>query len=210
MSTATLTRKGQTTIPKDVREHLGLQPGDRLEFVVEDNVVILRPATRKVIEVKGFSRSPNGGCRSGRWNVQSASVPASDRAGYQCACAVSRTGRSISGSSGHTLDRTHPRRRDAAGFHRFGRALRIGLGVGKQLRYPRKQIAEGLQKLFEIDRFRLEVPELAWRALDGYRAGADFADALLARVYEVAVCDYTASFDQRAASRIKQVGLLTR
>lgn len=58
MSTATLTSKGQTTIPKDVREHLRLQPGDRLEFVVKDNVVILRPATRKVTDLKGFLPKP--------------------------------------------------------------------------------------------------------------------------------------------------------
>lgn len=58
MSTATLTSKGQTTIPKDVREHLRLQPGDRLEFVVKDNLVILRPATRKISDLKGFLSRP--------------------------------------------------------------------------------------------------------------------------------------------------------
>ena len=58
MSTATLTSKGQTTIPKDVRERLRLQPGDRLEFVMKDNVVILRPATRKVTDLKGFLPKP--------------------------------------------------------------------------------------------------------------------------------------------------------
>lgn len=31
--TSTLTRKGQTTIPKAVRDQLGLEPGDRIEFV---------------------------------------------------------------------------------------------------------------------------------------------------------------------------------
>lgn len=33
MSTATVTSKGQVTIPKDVREDLGLSAGDRLIFV---------------------------------------------------------------------------------------------------------------------------------------------------------------------------------
>lgn len=32
-----VTSKGQVTIPKDVRERLGLRPGDEIEFV-EDNV----------------------------------------------------------------------------------------------------------------------------------------------------------------------------
>jgi len=36
MARARLTSKGQITIPKAVRERLGLQPGDEIEFV-EDN-----------------------------------------------------------------------------------------------------------------------------------------------------------------------------
>ena len=75
--------------------------------------------------------------------------------------------------------------------------------------YPHEQIAEGLQQLFEVDRFRFEAPELIWRALDGYRTGADFADAMLALVNEQAGCDYTASFDRKAA-RLGQVRLLSR
>lgn len=59
MSTAVLTSKGQTTIPKDVREHLGLHAGDRLEFVLtEDKTVLLRPATRAVTDLKGFLPKP--------------------------------------------------------------------------------------------------------------------------------------------------------
>jgi antitoxin PrlF len=34
MSSSTLTRKGQTTIPKDIRERLGLKPGDKIKFTV--------------------------------------------------------------------------------------------------------------------------------------------------------------------------------
>ena len=37
MPTATLTTKGQVTIPKEVREHLGVDTGDRLSFVVQDD-----------------------------------------------------------------------------------------------------------------------------------------------------------------------------
>ena len=37
MPTATLTTKGQVTIPKEVREHLGVETGDRLSFVVQDD-----------------------------------------------------------------------------------------------------------------------------------------------------------------------------
>ncbi len=58
MSRATLTSKGQTTIPKDVRDHLRLQAGDRIEFVLLDDAVILRPATRKITDLKGFLPKP--------------------------------------------------------------------------------------------------------------------------------------------------------
>lgn len=55
MSTSTLTSKGQTTIPKEVRDQLGLSPGDRIEYVVEpDGRVVLLPATRHVHELKGM------------------------------------------------------------------------------------------------------------------------------------------------------------
>jgi antitoxin PrlF len=37
MSTATITSKGQTTIPKDVRDRLNLKPGDRLDFVFDED-----------------------------------------------------------------------------------------------------------------------------------------------------------------------------
>ena len=34
-----LTSKGQVTIPLDIRQRLGLRPGDEVEFVVEDDAV---------------------------------------------------------------------------------------------------------------------------------------------------------------------------
>jgi antitoxin PrlF len=39
-----ITVKGQATIPKSIREHLGLQPGDRVKFFVhpDGSVVLLR------------------------------------------------------------------------------------------------------------------------------------------------------------------------
>ena len=58
MSTATLTSKGQTTIPKEIRDYLDLRPGDRIEFMVRENTVVLRAATRKVTDLKGFLPKP--------------------------------------------------------------------------------------------------------------------------------------------------------
>lgn len=41
---ATVTSKGQITIPSEVRSHLGLRKGDRVEFDIGDGTAILRPA----------------------------------------------------------------------------------------------------------------------------------------------------------------------
>ncbi len=42
MAKTRITTKGQVTIPKEVRERLGLRPGDELEFTEEDGVFRLR------------------------------------------------------------------------------------------------------------------------------------------------------------------------
>jgi AbrB family looped-hinge helix DNA binding protein len=55
MNTSTLTRKGQTTIPAKVRNHLKLRPGDKIEFVIErDGRVVLTPKNIDVRELKGM------------------------------------------------------------------------------------------------------------------------------------------------------------
>lgn len=59
MVTATLTSKGQVTIPKVVRESLHLHTGDRIAFVVHGgSEVSLTPVTRSVDEVFGRLHSP--------------------------------------------------------------------------------------------------------------------------------------------------------
>ena len=59
MSTSTLTSKGQTTIPKDIRKRLNLHPGDRLEFVIdEDGRVLMLPASIDASELAGILKPP--------------------------------------------------------------------------------------------------------------------------------------------------------
>lgn len=54
MATATLTSKGQITLPKVVRETLRLKVGDRLDFRIEDDgTVVLRPLARPVADAFG-------------------------------------------------------------------------------------------------------------------------------------------------------------
>ena len=58
MSTATLTSKGQVTVPADVRERLGLESGDRIEFVEIDGGFAIKPAIDDVRLLKGLLRKP--------------------------------------------------------------------------------------------------------------------------------------------------------
>ena len=59
MSTSTVTSKGQTTIPKDIRKRLNLHPGDRLEFVIdEDGRVLVLPASIDAAELAGMLKPP--------------------------------------------------------------------------------------------------------------------------------------------------------
>jgi antitoxin PrlF len=52
MSFATVTSKGQTTIPKDVRTAANLKAGDRIHFtVLEDGTIIVRVKNRSVRDI---------------------------------------------------------------------------------------------------------------------------------------------------------------
>lgn len=55
MATATMTSKGQLTVPKEVRDRLGLKPGDKVELVLSgDHMVTMRKLRRlRLDEVLG-------------------------------------------------------------------------------------------------------------------------------------------------------------
>ncbi len=58
MTTATLTTKGQITIPSDVRQRMGLESGDRIEFVEIEGGYAIKPAIDDVRSLKGLLRKP--------------------------------------------------------------------------------------------------------------------------------------------------------
>ena len=59
MSMSTLTQKGQTTIPQNIRQYLGLHAGDKLEFFIDqDGRVVISPLTEKVTALKGLLPKP--------------------------------------------------------------------------------------------------------------------------------------------------------
>jgi AbrB family looped-hinge helix DNA binding protein len=41
---STISSKGQVTVPQEIRKRLGLEVGDRVEFVMETDRTVLRPA----------------------------------------------------------------------------------------------------------------------------------------------------------------------
>lgn len=51
---STLTSKGQATIPKGIRDHLNLKPGDKVEFVVSDKgEVLLKGRAHSLLDLFG-------------------------------------------------------------------------------------------------------------------------------------------------------------
>jgi AbrB family looped-hinge helix DNA binding protein len=54
---ATLTSKGQTTIPKDIRDNLGMKSGDRMTFtLMPDGTVLMRLKNKSVMNLAGSLR----------------------------------------------------------------------------------------------------------------------------------------------------------
>lgn len=59
MSRATITSKGQITLPKEVRDHFHLQEGDRVEFLIEpEGRVELRPVSVSIMSLYGILHRP--------------------------------------------------------------------------------------------------------------------------------------------------------
>lgn len=60
MPTATITSKGQITIPMKVRSDMGLAAGDRVEFVrMEDGHYAVVPASHSIKALKGIVPRPD-------------------------------------------------------------------------------------------------------------------------------------------------------
>lgn len=63
MAVTTLTSKGQMTLPKEVRDDLQLEPGDKIDIVKQGDTYVLRPRTIKASDLAGILGKPphNGG-----------------------------------------------------------------------------------------------------------------------------------------------------
>ncbi len=56
---STLTSKGQTTVPAEVREMLNLKPGDKIRYVIYGDKVFLRAKNKKAADIAGLLHDPN-------------------------------------------------------------------------------------------------------------------------------------------------------
>ena len=56
---ATITSKGQVTVPKPIRDRLQLEPGDKIEFLLDDDGRLrVEPVTASVTQLKGMVPRP--------------------------------------------------------------------------------------------------------------------------------------------------------
>ena len=55
---STISSKGQLTLPQEIRKRLGLETGDRVEFVIEQDRTVIRQSARKSIPSKSSQDFP--------------------------------------------------------------------------------------------------------------------------------------------------------
>lgn len=61
MTESTITIKGQTTVPQQIRESLGATAGTKLLWhVMPDGAVIVRAKTRSILDLAGRLKAPKG------------------------------------------------------------------------------------------------------------------------------------------------------
>jgi len=83
MSAATLTTKGQLTLPKAVRERLGLKASDKLScHVAENDEIVLRRKDLDLADLVGILKAPG----------RAATVDEMDAAARECAVARVKRG----------------------------------------------------------------------------------------------------------------------
>jgi AbrB family looped-hinge helix DNA binding protein len=58
MATSTMTSKGQTTVPKDIRDAMKLKPGDEVHWSIESGRAIMRAKNRTAKDLAGFLHRP--------------------------------------------------------------------------------------------------------------------------------------------------------
>ena len=59
--TGKVTSKGQTTVPKEVRDFLGLEEGTQMEWILDDGQVTVKPRKLRAVDLAGILGPPPSG-----------------------------------------------------------------------------------------------------------------------------------------------------
>src|SRR5690349_12287374 len=62
--TGKVTSKGQTTVPKEVRDFLGLEEGTQMEWILDDDKVTVKPRKLRAIDLAGILGPPPSGVKN--------------------------------------------------------------------------------------------------------------------------------------------------
>lgn len=60
----TMTSKGQTTVPQEIRELLKLKPGDRIRYIVRNGDVVIKAKNKRLIDLAGILHRPGASTMS--------------------------------------------------------------------------------------------------------------------------------------------------
>lgn len=60
MAYSVVTSRGQTTIPKFIRKFLGLEPMDKIVYVIDNGRVVLEPVSGDILDLKGAVKGAKG------------------------------------------------------------------------------------------------------------------------------------------------------
>jgi AbrB family looped-hinge helix DNA binding protein len=199
MATATLSSKGQITIPAPVREKLGLATGDRVEFVeLPSGQFALHRAEAGEAAVGG-GHAPHRGQARGRRKVIGLDTNVIVRYLTQDDPAQAALANSL---MEETLSADNPGFVSTVALVETVWVLESGYQCG------RDRIVAIMERLLRARSLSIEHADRAWQATRAYAQGkADFADCMIERAGHANGCDHTATFD-RAAARSAGMRLL--
>lgn len=61
MAESTITAKGQTTVPADIRAQVRAKPGTRLVWsVMPDGTIVVRVKNKSILDMAGMLKAPEG------------------------------------------------------------------------------------------------------------------------------------------------------